>query len=303
MSHDLRHFKDLVDRLFDGVYFVDRDRRITYWNRAAERITGYSGEEVLGSRCRDNLLIHVDAEGKSLCDGESCPALAVMQRGEEREAEVFVHHKRGHRLPVQTRIVPLRDRDGQVTGAMEIFRDNSALASMREQFSELEHLALIDPLTEIGNRRYLEMHVRARLDEMQRYDWRFGLLFCDIDKFKAVNDTHGHQAGDEVIRMVAQTLAACIRPFDFVGRWGGEEFMAIVTRVERWQLLAIAERLRALVEQAVITGGVEPIRVTISLGATLAHCDDTQRGLFERVDRMLYRSKAEGMNRVSIAEP
>lgn len=302
MPNDLSHFKDLVDRLFDGVYFIDRDRRITYWNRAAERITGYTSDEVVGTACRDNVLIHVDAEGRSLCGSESCPALAVMQRGEEREAEVFVHHKRGHRLPVQTRIVPMRGGDGRVMGAMEVFRDNSALATMRAQFSELEHLALIDPLTEIGNRRYLEMHVRARLDEMERYGWRFGLLFCDIDKFKAVNDTHGHQAGDEVIRMVAQTLAACIRPFDFVGRWGGEEFMAIVTRVERWQLLAIAERLRALVEQAVITSGVEPIRVTISIGATLARQGDSQRGLFERVDRMLYRSKADGMNRVSIEE-
>ena len=297
---DDRNFRVLVDNLYDGVYFIDRHRRITYWNRGAESITGYRSDEVLGSSCKDNLLIHVDSEGESLCDSERCPALKVMQRGSEIDAEVFVHHRDGHRIPVATRIIPMRDGRGSVIGAMEVFRDASALASLRQEFKDLEKLALVDPLTGIGNRRYLELHLRARLDEMERYDWRFGLLFCDIDRFKQVNDTFGHQVGDDVIRMVARTLAACIRPFDFVGRWGGEEFMAIVTRVEPWQLYAIAERLRALVQRSMITSGERQIHATISIGATLASPGEGQRELFERVDRLLYRSKAEGMNRVTM---
>jgi diguanylate cyclase (GGDEF)-like protein/PAS domain S-box-containing protein len=297
---DHHNFKHLVDHLFDGVYCVDRSRRITYWNRGAEQITGYSSGEVLGSSCQDNLLIHIDSEGRSLCDTERCPALKVMQNGAENDAEVFVHHKDGHRIPITTRIVPMTDDRGAVVGAMEVFRDASALTSLRQEFKDLEQLALVDPLTEIGNRRYLELHLRARMDEMQRYGWRFGLLFCDIDRFKRVNDTFGHQVGDDVIRMVAKTLAACIRPFDFVGRWGGEEFMAIITRVRPWQLYAIAERLRALVQESLITADDQQIRATISIGATIATLEDSQRGLFDRVDRLLYQSKADGMNRVTM---
>ena len=148
----------------------------------------------------------------------------------------------------------------------------------------------------------LELHLQARLDELERYGWRFGLLFCDIDRLKEVNDLHGHQVGDDVIRMVARTLAACIRPFDHVGRWGGDEFMAIVTRVERRQLLAIAERLRALVEQSVVGVNQDQVHVTISLGAIIARDGDDQRTLTERVDRLLYRSKAHQSNQVAMEQ-
>lgn len=298
LSH--RHFRELVDKMFDGVYFIDRDRRITYWNPGAERITGYSADEVIGGRCRDNLLVHVDGDGHNLCAADKCPALQVMESGDPVEAEVFVHHRQGHRLPVQTRILPMHDEEGRVVGAMEIFRDISAVKAMAAQFAELKELALIDPLTGVGNRRHLEMHLQARLDEMERYGWRFGLLFCDIDSFKQVNDQHGHQVGDDVIRMVAKTLAACVRPFDYVGRWGGDEFMAIVTRVERWQLLAIAERLRALVEQSVINDGAERIGVTLSIGAVIVRTGEDARSVVERVDRLLYRSKSDRSNRVTI---
>ncbi|MBU2567115.1 diguanylate cyclase [Patescibacteria group bacterium] len=298
---DDRQFTVMADQLFDGVYIVDRDRRIIYFNRAAEQITGFRRDEVVGTSCWNNVLVHVDEGGRSLCSDGRCPALRVITTGEVEETDLFLQHRDGHRLPVRTRLVPMRDASGQITGAIEIFRDISSQITDQDKIAELERLSLLDALTEIGNRRFAESQLRAKLDELERYGHRFGVLFCDIDRFKPYNDDFGHQVGDDVIQVVARTIAACVRPFDLVGRWGGDEFLAIITQVERWQLYAIAERLRAMVQSCRLPGEAQKqIGLTISVGATLARPDDDQASLLERADRLLYLSKRGGMNRVTM---
>ena len=106
-------YKEIIDNLYDGVYFVDRDRVITYWNKGAERITGYSAKQAVGRACRDNLLNHVTANGVELCKN-NCPMAAVMEDGNPREAEVYLHHKDGHRVPIIVRATVLRDDAGKV---------------------------------------------------------------------------------------------------------------------------------------------------------------------------------------------
>jgi len=216
-------YKDLVDNLYDGVYFVDLDRRITYWNRGAERITGYSAAQVVGCRCSDNLLMHVDYLGTGLC-GAGCPLAATCLDGRAREAEVFLRHRDGHRVPVQVRASPMRDAEDRIVGAVEVFTDRSTQSDLEHRAEELRRMALLDHLTEVANRRYLEMLIESRLAELERYGWPLGVLFVDVDHFKEVNDTYGHTAGDHVLRMVARTLASAARSFDVVGRWGGRSF-------------------------------------------------------------------------------
>jgi diguanylate cyclase (GGDEF)-like protein/PAS domain S-box-containing protein len=294
-------YREALDHLYDGVYVVDRDRRITYWNRGAERLTGYRGEEVIGTCCWDNILAHVDEQGVGLCQGEGCPLAQAMADGQVHEMAVYLRHREGHRAPVLVRAAPTFDASGRVTGAVEIFNGNTSLATYEERIRELEEMAMLDALTGIANRRYLEMSLRAKLNEMARYDWQFGVLYCDIDRFKEVNDRHGHDVGDEVLRMVARTLAGSARPFDVVGRWGGEEFMTVVTNVDRAALCGMAERLRALVEQSSLDVGTDTVRVTISAGAVLVEPSDTLHSILRRADHLMYQSKALGRNRVSVA--
>ncbi len=160
-------------------------------------------------------------------------------------------------------------------------------------------MTLLDPLTELGNRRYLEMQLSGRLKEMDRYGWPFGVLFADIDLFKNVNDTYGHGVGDRVLKMVGRTMQNSIRSYDIVGRWGGEEFLAVIVNVGEDHLCRIAQKLRSLVGKSRITEGKDSIRVTVSVGATLARPDDTAETLVKRADRLMYRSKASGRNRVT----
>lgn len=301
MPYEKDFYRNIIDNLYDGVYFVDRDRVITYWNNGAERITGYSAGQTVGRSCRDNLLNHVTANGVPLC-ADHCPLAAVMQDGREREAEVFLHHADGHRLPVLIRASALRDEEGNIIGAIESFSNNSSLIGTRRKLRDLRQAALTDALTGIGNRRYLEGRLSAAIAEFQRNNRVAGLIFMDIDHFKQFNDTHGHNTGDRVLRMVAQTVRHALRGTDTLGRWGSEEFIAILHDVQNENAVrAAAEKVRALVQHSHLDlDGQSSLIVTLSVGGTLLLPGDTFDSFVGRADQLMYKSKQAGRNRVTV---
>ncbi|MFI5197002.1 MAG: sensor domain-containing diguanylate cyclase [Thermoanaerobaculia bacterium] len=289
-------YKGLLDNLTDGIYFLDRERRITYWNRGAEHLTGYSSNEVLGRRCSDGLLQHMDPEGRLLCR-DACPMEATMRDGAERAADVFLHHKMGHRVPITVRAVPIHGNGGEIVGAVELFNDISGQVLAAQKIRELETLSLVDALTGAGNRRYAEIQLNSRLAEKNRYGLPVGLLFLDIDRFKTVNDRFGHVAGDDVLRVIARTLASASRAGDFLGRWGGEEFVVLIEGLDAAHLREGADRLRMLVSGSSIPS-VPGLEVTVSIGATEARRGDTVASLVARADARMYEAKRRGRNRV-----
>ncbi len=299
---DANTYRSILDVVGDGVYVLDAEGCIVYWNAACEALTGYSADQALGRRCSDELLKHVDGTGRLLCT-DSCPMAATRADGQPRKAEVYVHHRLGHRVPVRVHIRPLRDRSGELVAVVQSFTDITDKLAALEQVKELESLAYLDPLTELPNRRLLERALEARLNEAGRYGWTLGFIMMDIDHFKAVNDTYGHETGDQVLRMVARTLRGATRSYDLVGRWGGEEFAAVLTKTSPSDLAAIAERYRALVEQSDIILDERRLQVTLSLGGTLAINNvDNPSSVAARADELLYCSKRAGRNRVTVGE-
>lgn len=290
----------LLDSLPEGVYATDRDRRITYWNRAAERITGYARSEVVGSRCGDNLLQHTDARGEVLCLG-GCPLAAAMAEGKPREAHVYLHHKQGYRVPVTVRVSPIRDSHGEVIGAVEVFSEGNGVHDVLRDLSEARREALVDDLTDVGNRKACELTLRNRIARLASHGAPFGVVFLDVDHFKFVNDAFGHQVGDHVLLMVARTAERSVRPQDVVTRRSGDEFVIVLDNVTPATLEEIAERTRALVEQSFITHEGTRVSVTVSLGATMGTADDTPDTVVDRADALMYRSKESGRNRVTVA--
>lgn len=295
---------DILDGLNDGLYLVDLERRITYWNRAAERITGYKAGDVTGQFCQSNILMHCSESGEPLCLGP-CPLARTLRDGQTREALVYLHHAAGHRVPVNVRVMPVIE-GGLITGAVEIFTEDISLALALDRIEELQKVVMLDPLTGIGNRRM----IHARL-ELADHDWAqrgvlYGMVMADIDHFKMVNDAFGHETGDRVLKMVAASMSAGLRAHDYLGRWGGEEFVALICGIDASGLEAAAERLRMLVERSVIFPDHDDRRdetgvgVTISLGAALVQPGDTLDSLLERADRALYASKSMGRNRVTM---
>jgi diguanylate cyclase (GGDEF)-like protein/PAS domain S-box-containing protein len=291
-------YRELLDYLADGVYFTDNERRIIFWNKGAEKLSGYSREDVIGTRCHDNLLMHVDSDGRGLCTA-MCPLAETLQDGKLREAEVFLHHKNGHRVPVRVRVVAKRDEEGAISGAVEVFSDNSTHLQMTEQLAQMERLALLDSLTGLGNRRYLESIIHSRLAELSRNNWPFGILFIDIDNFKSVNDRYGHDVGDQVLKMVGRTLDGSSRYFDVVGRWGGEEFVAVIVNAEEKELTEIGGRMRAMVEHSMLNAP-DYLFVTVSIGGARATGEDTIESLLRKADEKLYQAKKSGKNRVCV---
>ncbi len=210
----------IFDMLHEGLYTVDRDRRITYWNQSAQRITGFSDDDACGQGCSENMLVHVNAEGVRLCDG-FCPIRQAINTGETVESHMFLRHRDGHRVPVDARVTPIRDESGEITGAAQAFSERVTMCTVDDPIGELECFALVDDLTGLANRRMLRSALETKFAEMNRYRWRFGVLFLDIDHFKRVNDQHGHDIGDEVLKVVSNTLLSNVRTLDIAGRWGG----------------------------------------------------------------------------------
>jgi len=291
----------LLDCLFDGVYFVDVNRRISFWNAAAERISGYSKGEVVGGCCAGNLLRHINANGHELClDG--CPLAATILDGKTRESSLFLHHKFGHRIPVSVRTSPVRDNSGNIIGAVEIFSDNSSSIQILQEFEKLKQDAYLDPLTSVGNRRYGEMNLSTRIYDMKTHDILFGVLFMDIDHFKLFNDSYGHKTGDDVLVMVAKSISSSLRKMEVVARWGGEEFIVIIPGATALIIKSVAERIRILIERSFILIGEQKLSVTVSIGATMAWPDDTSTTIVNRADQLMYLSKTGGRNRVTYDE-
>ena len=186
--------------------------------------------------------------------------------------------------------------------SVEMFTEISSRQALQEQVEELKKLALIDPLTGLPNRRHLETQLHSRLEELRRSGIGFGLLFLDVDHFKQFNDRYGHDIGDQVLTIVANTLSFSVRPFDIMCRWGGEELAGIFPHTDEATLEAIAERLRILVAHSRVDTGSGVLTVTVSIGGTVAGPDHSAASLVKRADTLMYASKTHGRNRVTIRE-
>ena len=193
-------YQAIFENLNDGIYYVDKDRKITFWNRGAERISGFSSAEVIDKHCYDNILMHTNDDGVQLCI-HGCPLHNSMQNNEMSIASVYLQHKAGYRVPVSVRIIPLADQ-GVVYGAVEIFQVQHERMDGLYNVEELKTLALTDQLTGLPNRRYTETFLDSRIGEYKALGIKFGVLFMDIDHFKAFNDQYGHHVGDDVMRVL-----------------------------------------------------------------------------------------------------
>lgn len=171
--------------------------------------------------------------------------------------------------------------------------------SVRSQ--SLEHAAATDGLTGMHNRRYFDDALREYLAAFRRIGKPIGMIVLDLDHFKQVNDTHGHDVGDEVLRQVAGCLQEFTRYHDVVARLGGEEFAILSPNIGQRQLVDLAERIRRAVAQLAIPTGNVTVRVTISAGVAIWDGKETGESLYRRADTQLYDAKRSGRNRVSAA--
>jgi diguanylate cyclase (GGDEF)-like protein len=191
----------------------------------------------------------------------------------------------------------LRDPDGKIVGSVEVF-SNQEVSSYAGQRRNVRDDSL-DSVTGLGIRRFGELHLQTLMQAVSEQATTLGVLYADADFFKNVNDTFGHKTGDAVLRMVGQSLVNGLRRGDIPVRWGGEEFLALLPGIDEAGLAAAAERVRMLVENSWIQQGQAQVRVTVSVGATMAVPAESPDDVVDRADRLMYTSKRGGRNRVT----
>ena len=297
-----RFLTDLLDAIPDGIYVTDDQRRIVYWSEGAERITGYSAPDVIGSHCYDDILVHEDVYGHKLCTG-SCPLEQCLGDGDPRAvSEVFLKREDGERLAVyiKTRRFVV---DGRAYG-VEVFGELESVAGreVARLIQELSDTAVTDPQTGLFNRRYIDILLEQQHSLYRRLGQRFAVTQIDIDDFKPINDQFGHATGDEALRFVATVLSDGTRKMDLLARYGGDEFVVVSAVGDETALERLAARAVHTVRGSrFVTPSEESLPMTVSAGATIVNPDDPDgAAVLARADRAMYAAKAAGGDRFEL---
>jgi len=182
------NIRAILDTVSDGIYVTTADREIVFWSKGAERITGYAPDEVLHQHCFDNILVHTDVNGRNLCSTD-CPLQRCLTSGERQEIqEVFLKRKDGERLAVYVKAAPLMVGDKQYM--VEVFGELQSVAGkvLTDQLKQLSDASIVDQLTGVYNRRYIDTVLEQQFSMFKRHFQRFGVLVIDVDEFKKIND-------------------------------------------------------------------------------------------------------------------
>ena len=290
------HFRMLVEGTTDyAIFMLDQDGIILSWNPGAERILGYRKEEILGR----SLSLFFTPEDQE--KGELARKLLTAFQDGRVEDDNWRVRKNGQRFWCNGVIGALHDKDGKVQGFVEIMRDNTE-RRLAEQTTFF--MANHDTLTGLANRaRFLERLHEAVINA-DRDNSRVAVVLLDLDHFKTINDSLGHHAGDELLKMVAQRLSKCVRETDTVARLGGDEFVVILTRLKS---LSAAELLADSIIQEISRPyqiDTHTIKSGASLGIALYPQDGSEPGdLLQKADLAMYRAKSTGRNRYRVFAP
>jgi PAS domain S-box-containing protein len=284
MIEEQEFYWKLLDTLKDGVYFTNQKRKITYWNKGAEELTGYKSSEVLGKFCGDNILIHIDEQGNNLCTG-SCPLEKVLKSGETTVANIYLHHKDGHRVPVLVRVNPVKDKKSRVIGAVEIFSDRSLRDIIRERMEDLDSRNLLDENSGLPNHDFMEKKLKTRFWEFHQYNWPFGILYIQLE-YPADRELSAENTEEcEVMKILSQSFLNNINPFDIVGHWEQDGLLGIFGNVDESEVRGLEKFYRLILAHAVQAATAKGVKIRIS--AVLAETRDSETTIIDRAKKAL----------------
>ncbi len=292
----------LLATVSEGACVVERGRGIVYWNARAEELTGFGGASTLGRPCAHGLLGLEEESGAALCAG-SCPVAATLADGQVRDLRVRVRRRDGSHWPAELRLLPIFEAESGVSGVIELLSERQADDSARVRLSELRLALAADPLTGLPNRRFAELALDARLNELRHFGWPMGALLLDVDLLGSVNDRYGRAVGDGVLAHIARTAGRHIRETDTLCRWDGDELLALVSQVNAEQLRELAEKIRALVASTPVRLPQGELPATVSVAAALGTRDESAAGFLARLDHLLVLARSMGGDQVALGAP
>jgi diguanylate cyclase (GGDEF)-like protein/PAS domain S-box-containing protein len=291
---DIKKVMMLFHDVFEGVYLVDINRTILFWNHGAEQLTGYLGTEVIGKGCSGNLMMHVDCKGENLC-AAGCPLTNTIRDGQAREVLLYLRHKQGHRVPVTVRSVPIKDDSGKIRFTMEFFV-RSALAENTEHMKTLARKAFIDADTGLPNKEYMEGKLKSLLCSTADSESNFGVMFIKLDNLAQIADDYGFAAVNETLKVAARTIAENVESGDIVGKWLGGLLILVLTNSDRKSMmLNWANKIRALIQQSSVPG-YEGLNIKICIGGIVTHTGEDIKLVLQTMEEQLKLSRNEHMS-------
>ena len=287
LGEQLEHARVTLDCMADGVICADKRGDVTYLNAVAERMTGWSRDEASGRRLADVFrLVNGEARGAARDPLESA-VQDYQAMGLGRNLSLI--RRDGRKSAIEGSTAPIQDSHGRVTGAVTVFRD---VTRSRMMELELFRLAQHDPLTGLPNRALLNDRLNQAISRAQRHGSLVAVLFLDLDRFKRVNDSLGHAIGDKVLQEVAKRLTGAVRASDTVSRYGGDEFVIVLSELGHRALARLkAEKLRTSLSAPSFIGQ-RALHIKVSIGISIFPEDgqDAQT-LIDCADFAMYRAK------------
>jgi diguanylate cyclase (GGDEF)-like protein/PAS domain S-box-containing protein len=278
----------IVESSYDAIIVKDLNGIITSWNAGAERIFGYSADEIIG--CSVFALIPRDRLQ------EESKKMSLIKSGKPLDHfETVRLGKDGKLIDVSVTISPMKDSAGNVIGASKVARD---ITQRKEAQERIQHLAHYDVLTELPNRALLADRVKTAIAHADRYSHRLALLFVDLDRFKLVNDSLGHEIGDKLLKVVAERMQSSVRQADTISRVGGDEFIVLLSQIDSLEDAAgVARKIVATLSQPHQIEGHE-LLVSASVGISI-YPDSAKdaSSLMRNADSAMYCAKEAGRNR------
>ena len=270
------------DYLFDAVVVTDLQGIIIDWNKGSEILYGYSKEEAMGQPVD---MLHVPEDSSKI----TSEVISAVEKNGKWCGETRMLHKDGTIGWVESMCVPICDDDNQMLGALGVNRN---ITERKNETARLNHLAHYDQLTKVPNRYLLLDRLSHLITQSERNDYKFALLFIDIDKFKLINDTKGHIFGDQVLKEVALRLQGSIRNSDTLARFGGDEFIILLENISnKSDASTLAETLITTLKTEFIVED-EKVDLSCSIGVAIFPDDgNTTDSLITTADKAMYQTK------------
>jgi diguanylate cyclase (GGDEF)-like protein/PAS domain S-box-containing protein len=287
--HNPDVFGAVLSSLHTGVYLVDCDGTIVFWNDGAERLTGYLREEVVGCCGRDKILVHDGECDSGLCR-PSCPLAGTVEDGKTREAAVEIRHRAGHRVPVWLRSVPVRDASGAVIGAAESFDERGFGREVVHCEPERKVHTCLDEVTGLAFEEHTRSCIKEHIAAFAKESIPFSVLCIEINRMETFRRTYGWEAVASILRVVCQTLKDTLRTSDFLGHWSQRRFLAVLPWCSSTSLSEVAEHLGKMVGYSGIRWWGDQLSVTLSMGGATVWRNDTLESLVKRAENALEES-------------
>jgi diguanylate cyclase (GGDEF)-like protein/PAS domain S-box-containing protein len=275
----------VINLIDDLIFYKDKDFKYIGCNTAFLRFINKSAEEMIG---KDDFEIFSHELATTFRHTDKL----MLAEDDVRTNEEWVTYPDGRQVFLLTKKIPFEYDDINI-GVLGISRD---ITSLKEANQRLKAQTLLDELTGIKNRKAYNLKIKSLLAVFKRYQTPFSIISIDIDDFKNINDTYGHDIGDKVLQKFSDLIEANIRQTDHLFRIGGEEFVILSEARKKSEVILLAEKIRSIVENHIL---ILDINITISLGISEVKIGDNENTIAKRVDTLLYKAKSNGKNIVS----